>query len=211
MKRDSIDCMVSAGPGHSNPWTTLNTRTVYENAWIKVKEHQVIRPDGKPGIYGVVETRIATGVVALSDDGQVYMVGQYRYPTNHYSWEIVEGGADEGESPLQAARRELREEAGVTARRWLQLGHEWHLSNCFSSEVGYVYLAAGVEEIGASPDGTEVLEVQKMPFSRCLEMVHSGEIKDAVSIIGLMRAGRFLSGGAGRFWRGERGRALAGL
>jgi len=177
-----------------NPWKTLSTRTVYENSWIRVREDQVIRPDGRPGIYGVVETPIATGVVALTHDKQVYLVGQYRYPTNHYSWEIVEGGVAGSETPLEAARRELKEEAGLAAGRWLQLGDVIHLSNCFSAEVGYLYLATSIEEVGADPEGTEVLTLRKVPFEECLALVDNGEIKDAVSIIGLLRAERFLRG-----------------
>ena len=175
-----------------NPWKTLSTRVVYENDWITLREDQVIRPDGKPGIYSVVSTRIATGVVALSADEQVYLVGQYRYPTKEYSWEIVEGGTDGAEQALDAARRELREEAGVIASEIIQLGDEFHLSNCFSSEIGFVFLARGLSEVQSEPDGTEILQLRKVPFDECIKMIQSGEIKDAVTIIGLYRAARYL-------------------
>src|SRR5437868_652855 len=112
-----------------SPWKCLSSRTVYTNDWIKVREDQVIRPDGKPGIYGVVETRIATGVLALTPDLQVYLVGQYRYPMDEYSWEIIEGGSDDGDDgALLTAQRELQEEAGLVAEHWEPLGHELHLS-----------------------------------------------------------------------------------
>jgi 8-oxo-dGTP pyrophosphatase MutT (NUDIX family) len=179
-----------------NPWKTLDSRLVYQNPWITVREDKVIRPDGKPGIYGVVETRLATGVVALSADLQVYLVGQYRYPTKHYSWEIVEGGSDKEESALHAAQRELKEETGLEAASWLQLGCEFHLSNCFTSEVGYVFLARELREGASAPDGTEILRVRKIPFSEAIGMVDSGEIKDMVSIVGLLRAERYLQGRA---------------
>lgn len=185
MVKDSLD-------QEQNPWKTISSRIVYQNPWIRVREDQVLRPDGMPGIYGVVETRIATGVVALTENLEVYLVGQYRYPTNHYSWEIIEGGADPGESALSAAQRELQEEAGLSAVNWLQLGAELHLSNCFSAEVGFLYLATGFTEVQSAPDGTEVLRVKRVPFSESIRMVRSGEIKDAVTIVALLRAERFL-------------------
>lgn len=176
----------------SNPWTTHETRMVYENAWIRVEENRVMRPDGAPGIYGVVHARVATGVVAMDDNGDIVLVGQYRYPTQMYSWEVPEGGTDEGESALEAIQRELEEEAGVTARDWVQLGGEIHLTNCHSSEIGYVYLATGLSPGQQQPDGTEVLQIRKVSMAKALEMVDTGEIVDAMSIIAILRADRRL-------------------
>ena len=175
-----------------NPWKTLSSRRIYENPWIRVREDQVLRPDGSPGIYGVVETKIATGVVALTERQEVYLVGQYRYPTEHYSWEIIEGGAEPGEAPLSAIKRELGEEAGLEAQSWEQLGGEIHLSNCFSAEVAHLYLAKDLTVVPRSPDVTEILEVRCLPLTEALSMVGSGEIKDAMSIIGLLRAAQAL-------------------
>lgn len=177
-----------------NPWKTLSSKLIYRNPWISVREDQVIRPDGSPGIYGVVETKVATGVVALTDDNQVWLVGQYRYPLQQYSWEIIEGGAEHGEDPFAAIQRELQEEAGLQATEWLQLGEEFHLSNCFSSERGMLYLARGLMAVPSRPDGTEVLQLKKVPLGQALSMVDSGEIKDGMSIVGLLRAERYLHG-----------------
>ena len=176
-----------------NPWKTLSSRPVYENPWIRVREDQVIRPDGQAGIYGVVETRVATGVVALTPAREVFLVGQWRYPLNAYSWEIVEGGAGEGESPELAIRRELREEAGLTAQRWMQLGPLVHLSNCFSTEVAMLYLAEDLTEVTAEPDGNEELMVQRVPLADALVRVRDGEITDAMSVIALERAAAWLA------------------
>lgn len=157
-----------------------------------MREDQVIRPDGNPGIYGVVETRVATGVIALTPQLDVYLVGQYRYPTEIYSWEIIEGGADPGEPPMEAAKRELREEAGLIAAEWEQLGDEVHLSNCFSSERALFYVARGLQETEREPEGTEVLQIRTLPLAECLAMVDRGEIKDAMSVIALLRLERML-------------------
>jgi ADP-ribose pyrophosphatase len=179
---------------HENPWKTLSSKTVYKNPWITVREDQVITPTGTTGIYGVVESRIATGVVALTPENEIYLVGQYRYPTNHYSWEIIEGGGDPHESALTTAKRELLEEAGLTANSWEQLGGEIHLSNCYSSEIGFLFIARDLTLGTSNPDETEVLDLQKIPLKKCFEMLDSGEIKDAMSIIALHRLKEVLKG-----------------
>ena len=161
-----------------------------------MREDDVVTPGGAPGIYGVVETRIATGVVAMTDAHEIYLVGQYRYPVNEYSWEIPEGGSDLGEDPMVTAKRELREETGLVATDWEQLGGEVHLSNCFSAERGFLYLARGLSQGSAEPDPTEQLAVKKIPFSECLAMVDRGEIKDSLTIIAVLRIARRMEGGA---------------
>lgn len=177
-----------------NPWVRLSSRRIYENAWIRVREDQVISPTGRPGIYGVVETRVATGVVALSEDQRIWLVGQYRYPVEQYSWEIPEGGAEEGESPLAAAQRELEEETGIFAARWEPLGGEIHLSNCFSSERGVLFLARELSFGESRPDHTEVLQLRSVLLRDALTMVDDGEIKDSLSIIAILRVARWLEG-----------------
>ncbi len=179
----------------SNPWKTLDSRIVYTNPWITVREDQVIRPDGAPGIYGVVETRIATGVLALTPDMRLYLVGQYRYTMEQYSWEIIEGGTDPGESPLAAIKRELREEAGLTADHWVAIGGETHMSNCHSSERGRLFVATGLHEGEAEPEGTEVLALRCVPFQEAVRMVTAGEIQDAFSVIGILLLDRLLREG----------------
>jgi len=170
----------------SNPWKTLSSEVKYQNPWISVREDQVIRPDGKPGIYGVVDCRVATGVVALTDDDEVYLVGQYRYALDCYSWEIIEGGAEVDEDPVEACKRELQEEAGLAAAHWEPLGHELHLTNCHSSERGFLYVARGLTHVGAAPEGTEQLQVKKVPWAEAVAMVERGEINDAFSIMAIL-------------------------
>ncbi len=177
----------------ANPWTTLNSSLIYKNPWIRVREDQVIKPNGEKGIYSVVETKIASGVVALHKNNDIVLVGQYRYCMEEYSWEIIEGGVEAGEEPEHAAKRELQEEAGLIAGEFSQLGHEIHLSNCHSSERGLLYIARNLTETSKKPDDTEVLQIKNVGFDTAIKMIENGEIKDAMSIIGIYRAARLLS------------------
>lgn len=175
------------GDHTANPWSRRSRTAAYQNPWIVVYHDEVTRPDGQPGIYGVVHFRNrATGVVALDTQDRVVLVGQYRYTLDAYSWELPEGGAAEGEEPLAAARRELFEETGCTAGRW-ELILRAHLSNSISDEEAFCYLATDLREGIASPEGTEVLQVRRVPFAEALALVARGEITDSLSVMGLQR------------------------
>jgi 8-oxo-dGTP pyrophosphatase MutT (NUDIX family) len=181
-----------------NPWRRLASRPIYQNPWIKVREDQVTRPDGNPGIYGVVEFQSwAIGVVPLADNGDTFLVGQYRYTLDQYSWEIPEGGGSKDETPLASAQREIREETGITAATWTYLG-EAHLSNSATDEVGCVFLAEGLTLGAADPDGTEDLALRRLPFEDAVRMALTGEISDALAVVGLLRADHYLR--SGRAW-----------
>jgi 8-oxo-dGTP pyrophosphatase MutT (NUDIX family) len=170
----------------SNPWTTLARRPVYENPWISVREDRVLRPDGRPGIYGVVHFKnVAVGVLPVDDEGRVWLVGQYRYPLDLYSWEIPEGGGPEGEDPEETARRELREETGLAAGR-LELMATAHLSNSVSDEVAYLYRATELSPGSSDPEGTERLQVRRVDWSEAWDMLRRGEITDSMSVIALL-------------------------
>ncbi|SIO59495.1 ADP-ribose pyrophosphatase YjhB, NUDIX family [Singulisphaera sp. GP187] len=173
-------------PEHRNPWTTLESRLVYENPWIAVREDQVLHPNGAPGIYGVVQFRNqAVGVLPVDEQGRIWLVGQYRYPLQRYSWEIPEGGGHASESPEDAARRELREETGLTAGR-LELIAKSHLSNSVSDELGFIYRATELEQGISEPEGSERLQVRRVEWSEAWAMVQDGTITDSMSVIALL-------------------------
>ena len=152
----------------------------------------MIRPDCKPGIYGVVEfANYALGVVAVTDELDTFLVGQWRYTLGRYSWEIPEGGGDKRIDPLESIRRELLEETGIAATEWIPLG-PFDLSNSVTDETGFVYLARNLSQGEPRPDGDEVLRVRRLPLSEARAMCLDGRIMDAVSIIGLLRAWEYL-------------------
>lgn len=169
-----------------NPWTVLSTRDIYANPWIKVQEHQVLNPAGGEGIYGVVEFQnLAVGVVPY-EDGKIWMVGQYRYPMEAYSWEIPEGGGPLDESPLDAAKRELQEETGLEASKYEVL-LEMDLSNSVTNERGIVYLATGLSHGEANPEETEELVIQQMTLHEAYEKVERREIRDSLTVAAIYR------------------------
>ena len=170
-----------------NPWKTLSTSTTYENAWIKVEHHAVINPAGNEGIYGLVKYRNhAVGVVPIDRDGYTYLVGQYRYALDLYTWEIPEGGCPVGTDTLETARRELREETGLVAKRWERL-MEFHLSNSVTDEWGVAYVARDLRHEGAEPEETEDLRLRRLPLTEAIAMTLDGRITDALSILALQR------------------------
>lgn len=197
------------------PWTTESTRTAYENSWIRVREDHVIRPDGAPGIYGVVELRWpAVFVVALTDADEVVLVTQHRYATGALSIEVPAGASD-GEEPLVAAQRELLEETGLRAREWVRVGGMDAL-NGIAKAPEHVFVARGLtgalnrRTTGASdaphPAGTVggrsasqveegISRVEAVPFAEVLAMISAGTIRDGETIAALALAGLWL----GRF------------
>ena len=172
----------------AGPWTRRTRRVAYENPWITIWHDEVIRPDGEPGIYGVVHfANVAVGVLAIDGAGRVLLVGQHRYALDQYSWEIPEGGVPAGESAQDGARRELREETGIEAADWIELSR-CHLSNSVSDEEAILFLATGLTHGVATPDGTESLAVRWVPFDEVLAMTMDGRITDAMTILAVHRA-----------------------
>lgn len=172
---------------NENPWQTINSEVKYNNPWIKITEHKTINADGGDGIYGVVHYKnIAIGIIPLDQDYNTWLVGQYRYPLNQYSWEICEGGGLHHIDVLESAQRELMEELGIKAGDWVKL-LDMHLSNSVSDEVGVVFIAKDLSFHESEPEEGEVLQVKKLPFNEVYEMVMNGEITDSLSVSGILK------------------------
>ena len=172
----------------NNPWRTHDSRNVYENPWIRVREDKVTNAVGSDGVYGVVEYKHeAVGVVPIDDEGYTWIVGQYRYAQGTYEWEIPEGGSHEGEELIETAARELREETGILAEHFELLVGGLQLSNSVSNERAWLYVARGLTQGEFDPDDSEQLAVRRLPLVDAIAMAERGEIRDAMSVVALLR------------------------
>ena len=177
------------------PWKKLKEEERYATPWISVSHHDIIDPSGREGIYGVVHFKnLAVGIIPLDEDGNTWIVGQYRYPIKAYSWEIIEGGGSRERPPLESARRELREEAGIEAARWTEV-LRMDLSNSASDEVAIIFVAQGLTFHEPEPDHNEELALRKLPFSEVVSMVMRGELRDSLTVAGVLKVDRMISEG----------------
>lgn len=170
-----------------NPWKILGQKQVYQNPWIELTEYQVINPSGGKGIYGKVHFKhLAVGVIPLDADWNTWLVGQYRFTLDQYSWEIPEGGGRMDEEPVEAAKRELLEETGLFASDWQQI-LAMHLSNSVCDEAAVIYLARNLSFGKADPEETEKLLIKKLPFDEAVRMTDAGQITDAMSVAAIQK------------------------
>jgi 8-oxo-dGTP pyrophosphatase MutT (NUDIX family) len=162
-------------------------RVAYQNPWLTVWHDEITRPDGSDGIYGVVHfENLAVGVLVLDDQDRTVLVGQHRYTLDEVSWEIPEGGVPAGESALQGAQRELREETGLEAATWVELGR-LSMSNSVTDERAVLFLATGLTHGDAAPEPTESLALRWLPFSDVLAMTLDGRIHDVLTVVAVER------------------------
>lgn len=167
-------------------WKTLESRTVYDNPWITVFEDQVVNPGGGRNIYGRIHFKNkAVAIIPLDEKGNTWLVAQDRYTLGHRSWELPMGGAPRDEDPLAAAKRELKEETGLSAGRWTEI-MRLHTSNSITDETGIVYVAEDLTDGDTAFEETESIEVCKLPLSEAVEMALRGEITDAISVAALV-------------------------
>lgn len=179
----------------NNPWKILSDKQIYDNKWINVTEYDVINPSGGKGIYGKVHFKnLAIGIVVLDEALDTYLVGQYRFTLNQYSWEIPEGGGQHDDDPLDSAKRELLEETGLVAHEWAPI-LKMHLSNSVSDEYAITYLARKLEQRTAMPEETEQLVVKKLPFEEAWQMVEAELITDAMSVAAIQKVKWMLNKG----------------
>jgi 8-oxo-dGTP pyrophosphatase MutT (NUDIX family) len=171
-------------------WITLSSQTVFGNRWIEVKSYKTIAPTGAAADYGLVHIRnLAIGVLPIDESGHTYLVGQERFAFDLYSWELPEGGGPRDVPPLETAKRELAEETGLSARRWLPLLEDVHLSNSVTDERAYAFLAWDLASgADGEKDSTEDLSLRRLPFQEAVKMAVSGEITDAFSLMMLLKA-----------------------
>lgn len=171
-----------------NPWTTLKSEKVYDSPWIGLTKHDVLNPNNNPGTYSVIHFKnIALGILPLDKDYNTWIVGQYRYPINQYSWEIPEGGGKRDVEPLESAKRELLEETGITAKKWTKI-QEMYLSNSASDEFCILYIAQDLSFGEAQPEDNEQLELKKVHFDELYQMVEKGEITDSLTVCIVLKA-----------------------
>ena len=170
-----------------NPWTTLSKEVVYDNKWITLTHEEVLTPGGTKGIYGKAHFKnYAIGIVPIDDDGNTYLVGQYRYPLDEYSWEIPEGGGLREHDILESAKRELKEEVGLLANKWTQIALT-NTSNSVTNELAILFVAQELSQTEAEPDDTEQLQIKKLSLMSAFKMAMNGEIKDAMSLVALLK------------------------
>ena len=172
-----------------NPWITRSSRTAYQNQWIKVREDGVVRPDGSPGIYGVVEVPPSVGIVALNQKDYVVLIGQWRYTLSRYLIEIPRGGSDGELDILACAQRELAEEAGVSAAHWQTLGSV-EVNTGITTDVQHLFLATDLSPTSTSHDAEEQLDVIWRPFPEAIAMVMRGEISEVCSVAAILKVAR---------------------
>lgn len=175
-----------------NPWKTKQIKTVYTNPWIIVEEHQVINPSGNEGIYGKVRFQNkAVGIIPLDQENNTWLVGQFRYALNLFSWEIPMGGSPNSEELLTGAKRELKEETGLIASKWTEI-MRIHTSNSVTDELGIVFIAEKLVAGETAFEETEDIMIMKLPIKDAIQKVLDGEITDSISIAGLLKAGILL-------------------
>ena len=170
-----------------NPWKIIGQSPVYDNPWINVTEYDVINPSGGKGIYGKVHFKnLAIGIIPLDKSLNTWLVGQYRFSLNQYSWEIPEGGGLLDLDPLDSAKRELLEETGLLAKQW-ELLLKMHLSNSVTDELAIIYLARDLEQRKPEPEETEQLIIKKLPFDEAYNMVEEGIITDSITVAAILK------------------------
>lgn len=166
---------------------TLSRRDVYKGRIVTLHVDEVALPNGHTGIREVIDHPGGVGILALDDNDCVPMVRQYRYAFSEHLWELPAGKREAGEEPLVTAKRELLEEVGATAERWLPLGEVIPSPGCYAEKL-YLFLARGLTFGDTHPDDDEFLTTARIPFSELSDACLSGTVTDAKTVIAVLKA-----------------------
>jgi len=171
------------------PWKILKRHEVYRDPWLRVTKDDVLRPDGSPGTFSVSHMKAGVCVLAVDDTGFCHLTEEFHYAVGRVTLECVSGGIDPGEDDLSTAKRELGEELGLAARNWTPLGVVDPFTAIAVSPTK-LWLAEGLEGIGAKPEPTERIRHVRLPFDEVLEKVMNSEITHAPSVALILKASR---------------------
>jgi ADP-ribose pyrophosphatase len=171
------------------PWQVLKTHWVHQDPWVRVQHDEVIRPDGRPGTFTVVHIKPGVCVLPLAEDGTAYLTEEFHYAVGQVTIECVSGGRDEGESLEEAARREMREELGIEADDWTDLGRVDPFTACLLSPT-QLFLARKLRFVRDEPEGTELIRRVAMPLEQVVRRVMASEITHAPSMTLILKAAR---------------------
>jgi 8-oxo-dGTP pyrophosphatase MutT (NUDIX family) len=178
----------------NGPWTIKESRLIYRNDFIEVIEDDVLQPDGESGSYATV--RIKAGVSVLPFiDGEVYLTRQFRYVLGRESLEAISGAVEEDESPADAARRELQEEAGIIAGELVELGRI-DIDTSIVNNPAYHFLARDLRFVESRPEGTEEIRIEKVRLEAAAQMVMASQITHASSCSLILKAQQYLQSDA---------------
>ena len=171
----------------NGPWTIQESSPKYQNDFIEVVEDRVIQPDGRPGHYATVSQKPGVAVLPVDGEGTAYLTRQFRYAVGRESLEVASGGIDAGEEPRAAAQREVREELGIEAGEWLDLG-EIDLDTSIVRCPVFLFLARNLSFREAKREGTEAMETVRLPFAEAVRRVFDGSIRHAASCVLILKA-----------------------
>lgn len=164
---------------------TIAAKEIYQGKVLNLRLDRVMLPNGREAQREVVEHPGAVAVVARNDAGEIILVKQYRYSVKDLIWEIPAGKLEKGEDPLLCAKRELAEETGLVAEKWLHLS-TFYTTPGFSDEIMYLYLAENLKEESRNPDDDEFIEIGKFTCDELRKMITENKIKDAKTMVGLL-------------------------
>lgn len=173
------------------PFTVISSRVIYKSQWLQLREDHVVRPGGAVGAFGVITMREGASILPVDADGHVYLVKEFKYGIGRYSLEVISGGLDGRETPIEAAKRELAEEAQLVADEWTHLGCVHPFTTVVESP-NHIFLARGLRYGDGQPDDGEQLSLVHLPFKKALDMVMDGEIIHAASCVVILKAARLL-------------------